>query len=96
MKKLRHYDEELTKKEANTPKSGFAKNKKVLLTLTPELAEKFANFAREHGYSGICDLVRRVVAEHLRERGVSVSEEEIKVVQGKRNDLDARKNTTKE
>lgn len=63
------------------------KNKKVLLTLTPELAEKFAEFAREHGYSGICDLVRRVVAEHLRSRGVKISEEEIRVIQGKRNDL---------
>lgn len=63
------------------------KNKKVNLTLTPELAEKFAKFAREHGYSGICDLVRRVVAEHLRSRGIEVSESEIKVVQGQRNDL---------
>lgn len=63
------------------------KNKKVLLTLTPELAEKFAEFARKHGYSGICDLVRRVVAEHLRSRGVEISEDEIKVIQGKRNDL---------
>lgn len=63
------------------------KNKKVQLTLTPELAEKFATFAREHGYSGICDLVRRVVADHLRSQGVEVSEDEIKVVQGKRNDL---------
>ena len=68
------------------------KNKKVLLTLTPELAEKFSAFARENGYSGICDLVRRVVAEHLRSRGVAVSEEEIRVVQGKRNDL-ARKSS---
>lgn len=63
------------------------RNKKVQLTLTPELAEKFAKFARDHGYSGICDLVRRVVAEHLRSEGVSVEEEEIKVIQGKRNDL---------
>lgn len=63
------------------------RNKKVQLTLTPELAEKFAKFAREHGYSGICDLVRRVVAEHLRFEGVPILEEEIKVVQGKRNDL---------
>lgn len=62
-------------------------NKKIQLTLTPELAEKFAKFARERGYSGICDLVRRVVADHLRERGVKVSEEEIRVIQGKRNDL---------
>ena len=63
------------------------KNRKIQLTLTPELADKFATFARKNGYSGICDLVRRVVAEHLRNRGVAVSEEEIKVIQGKRNDL---------
>lgn len=67
------------------------KNKKILLTLTPKLAAKFQAFADEHGFSSICDLVRRVVADHLRSRGIKISDEEIRVVQGKRNDLANRK-----